>query len=78
MSPQEPRSKRLASEANLWLATVRRSGEPHLTPVWFIWVDERLWVCTTAKAVKVRNITANGAVSFALEDGNAPVTGSVG
>ena len=76
MNADGSRSKRLADEANLWLATVHPSGAPQLTPVWFTWVDERLWVCTTANAVKVRNIAANNAVSFALEDGNAPVTGS--
>ncbi len=69
------RSNRLASEANIWLALTRADGRPHLTPIWFVWVDEKVWVCTQRNAVKARIVAARPAVSFALEDGNAPVTG---
>jgi F420H(2)-dependent biliverdin reductase len=58
-----------------WFAAVRPDGRPHLTPIWFVWVDDRIWVCTQNNTVKVRNVQANPNVSIALEDGNAPITG---
>jgi F420H(2)-dependent biliverdin reductase len=69
------RAERLATEANVWFAAVRPDGRPHLTPIWFVWVDDRMWLCTQSNAVKVRNVQANPNVSIALEDGNAPITG---
>jgi len=34
--------QRLQSDANLWLATVRPDGRPHLAPVWFVFHAERM------------------------------------
>jgi F420H(2)-dependent biliverdin reductase len=69
------RAERLSTNANLWFACVRADGRPHLTPIWFVWVEERVWLCTTRDAVKARIVAARPNVSIALEDGNAPVTG---
>ncbi|HIP71175.1 MAG TPA: pyridoxamine 5'-phosphate oxidase family protein, partial [Anaerolineae bacterium] len=35
---------RLGREMTIWLATVRRDGRPHLTPLWFIWLDGKIYV----------------------------------
>ena len=67
--------KRLCTERNVWLATVRRDGSPHLTPIWFVWVDERMWVCTTSRAVKTRNVRIDPRVMVSLESGDDPVVG---
>lgn len=69
------RAERLATDRNLWFAAVRADGRPHLTPIWFVHVDDRIWLCTMAGSVKVRLVRTNPHVSVALEDGNAPVTG---
>ena len=64
---------RLDDETTIWLATVRGDGRPHLTPIWFVWVDQRVWVCTGADAVKTRNVTANPRVALSLESGSKPL-----
>jgi PPOX class probable F420-dependent enzyme len=64
---------RLLSDHNIWLATVRADGRPHLVPIWFVWTNERFYICTEGKSVKVKNIAANPCVSVSLEDGNKPV-----
>jgi F420H(2)-dependent biliverdin reductase len=69
------RAERLRAEPNIWLATSRPTGKPHLTPIWFVFVDDAVWICTGESAVKARNMAANPLVSIALEDGNAPVVG---
>ncbi len=65
--------RRLQTEQNLWLATVRRDDTPHLVPIWFVWVAGRIYLCTEADSVKVRNLVHNPQVSIALENGTQPV-----
>ena len=67
------RDERLREERNLWLATTRPDGRPHLTPIWFVWHRSRFWICTGAGAVKTRNVRATPTVVLALEDGNDPI-----
>lgn len=64
---------RLKRASNLWLATVRPNQTPHLVPVWFVWHDDKAYICTGRRSVKARNIAANARVAFALEDGNDPI-----
>ncbi|MFE0592686.1 pyridoxamine 5'-phosphate oxidase family protein [Micromonospora echinospora] len=64
---------RLGRERNVWFCTLRPDGSPHLTPVWFVHLDDQWWICTAARNRKVRNVAADPRVSLALEDGRAPV-----
>lgn len=65
----------LAKERNVWLITKRRSGPPHVTPVWFVVSGSGLtwWICTSARSVKVHNIVDQPKVALALMDGRRPV-----
>lgn len=65
--------RRLETSRNLWLATVRPNGSPHLVPIWFVWLEGKAYICTSADSVKTRNIRTNPQVAFALEDANDPV-----
>jgi len=71
----QPRSRdeRLAAARNIWIATVRPDGRPHLVPVWFVWTGANLYACISPDSVKGRNLTANPNVSLALEDGTRPL-----
>ena len=64
---------RLDDETIVWLATVRPDGRPHLTPIWFVWFDERFWICTGRDAVKTRNVIENPRVALSLQSGTAPL-----
>lgn len=64
---------RLETERNVWLATVRPDGRPHVAPVWFVYVDDRLWIGTGAGSVRVANLRSDPSFSAALEDGNRPL-----
>jgi F420H(2)-dependent biliverdin reductase len=64
---------RLNEARNVWLATARPDGRPHLAPVWFVVVDDRLWMCTGLDSVRVRNLRANPSASACLEPGDEPV-----
>lgn len=60
---------RLDTASNVWLATVRPDGRPHLIPIWFV-TDKGFWyICTGSHSVKARNLQVNPRVALALEDG---------
>lgn len=65
--------KRLETARNLWLATVRPNGAPHLVPIWFVWHADKAYLCTSIESVKARNLIHEPRVAFALEDGDDPV-----
>ena len=70
--PPEAATK-LETEKNIWVASVRPDGRPHLAPVWFAWHAGKLYLCTGPGSVKARNISQNPRVALALEDGSHPV-----
>jgi hypothetical protein len=72
MPPTPEIAGRLATERNIWLATVRANGAPHLVPIWFVWLDDQAWLCTSPKSVKARNMAREPRVMFSLENGDAP------
>lgn len=65
--------QRLHRERNIWIATVRPDGRPHMTPVWFVLWGERLVVCISDQSVKASNLSRNQHVAMALEDGSSPL-----
>ena len=68
----EQTAARLASARNIWIATVRPDGRPHLTPVWFVVAGDTVLICISARSVKAANLRANDRCTCALEDGNSP------
>ncbi len=59
---------RLGRETEIWFATVRSDGRPHLTPLWFIWLDEKIYICTPARSQKFSNMRTNQSVALSLVD----------
>jgi PPOX class probable F420-dependent enzyme len=60
-------AERLRNELILWLASVRPDGRPHLVPVWFLWEGETILIFSKPKNQKLSNVTANPAVTVALD-----------
>lgn len=65
--------ERLEREQNIWLATCRPNGRPHLAPIWFVWLDSKFYISTALESVKAKNMLNNPRASAALENGNQPV-----
>ncbi|HSM58028.1 MAG TPA: pyridoxamine 5'-phosphate oxidase family protein [Candidatus Sulfomarinibacteraceae bacterium] len=63
---------RLGRELTIWIATVREDGRPHLTPVWFVWFQNKIYFSTGSDSQKFANLYNNQNVALALPD-----TGSV-
>ena len=64
---------RLGRETTIWLATVRQDGRPHLTPLWYIWLDGRIFIATGAYSQKFVNLYHNQYISLALPDTTSPI-----
>jgi hypothetical protein len=64
---------RLRTDQNIWVGSVRLDGRPHLSPVWFVYLDDKLFICIDPNSVKARNLAANPQIVLALEAGLHPV-----
>jgi nitroimidazol reductase NimA-like FMN-containing flavoprotein (pyridoxamine 5'-phosphate oxidase superfamily) len=64
---------RLEKAHNYYLATTRRTGAPHLMPVWGIWLDDAFYFSTGTKSVKARNLRADPRCSLSTERGDQAV-----
>ena len=68
--PWRHAQERLEEARNYWIATVRPDGRPHATPVWGVWLDDRLYFDGSPETRRGRNLAQNPAVSVHLESGD--------
>lgn len=71
--PSEKALQKLGEQKVIWFSSVRADGRPHLAPIWFVWLDGKIYVSTDPRSVKSKNIRRDGHVALALEDGTSPV-----
>lgn len=71
--PTKAVTERLERERNVWMATVRKDGRPHLVPVWFVWHEGAFFIGMTVKSVKAQNLRRSPLVSLSLENGDDAV-----
>ncbi|HWQ69866.1 MAG TPA: pyridoxamine 5'-phosphate oxidase family protein [Patescibacteria group bacterium] len=53
------------------LATVDRQGQPHVVPVWHILLDGELYIETSPRSKKGRNLQANQKVALVVDGGDS-------
>lgn len=53
----------------LIMATMRKSGEPWLTPIWYVYHDGAFFVRTPARSAKIQHIKRDPRVCCMLEQG---------
>ncbi len=68
MSPEE-RDGFLREQRTCRLATVNASG-PHLSPVWFVWDGDALWVSSIVKSQRWVDIQRDPRVSVMVDAGH--------
>lgn len=61
------------SESNLArIATVKPSGAPHVSPVWYLWENNQLFIAIPRTSVKTRNIKKNNKVAVTIDSNIGP------
>ncbi len=68
--PTQRTLERLGHERNVWMASVRRDGRPHLVPVWFVWHEACFFIGMKPNSVKAKNLRGTPLVSLSLENGD--------
>jgi PPOX class probable F420-dependent enzyme len=68
MSPQELDAF-LAEERNCRMATVGKSGEPHVTPLWFVWDGTALWISSIVRSQRWTDIQRDSRVAAVVDAG---------
>jgi nitroimidazol reductase NimA-like FMN-containing flavoprotein (pyridoxamine 5'-phosphate oxidase superfamily) len=64
---------RLEKSRNYWVATTRKNGRPHVSPVWGLWFEGRIHFATDAKSLKAQNLDRDRSCSVHLESGDEVV-----
>ena len=65
--------KFLKDEKILRLATIDKTGTPHIVPVWYMYSAKKIYIGTNTNTEKAKNIKAHKKVSFCVDVGiNAP------
>ena len=70
MLPWSHVCERMQSAQNYWIGTTDPEGCPHATPVWGIWLENRLYFGGSPKTRRGRNLAGNPAVVVHLESGS--------
>ena len=69
MSPAE-RNAFLDEHRTCRVASVSPAGVPHVTPLWYLWLGERLWLYSLMRSQRWTNLMANPAVSVVIDAGD--------
>lgn len=63
-------TERMTAAQNYWIGTVSPEGHPHATPVWALWLDDKLYFGGGVTTRRNRNLVENPAVCVHLENGS--------
>jgi PPOX class probable F420-dependent enzyme len=69
MVPQELQGL-LKQRNNAIIAVNRRSGGPHVTPVWYLWDGDAFYFSITTDRAKYANIKRDPSISLIVDDGS--------
>ncbi|MER6716642.1 pyridoxamine 5'-phosphate oxidase family protein [Streptomyces sp. NPDC000877] len=73
-SPRTPAQRkadvldRLEREMDIWVATADADGVPCLVPLWFVWHEEAVWLCTRLTNATGRNLRDGRRARLAFGD----------
>lgn len=63
-------TERMTAAQNYWISTVSPNGHPHATPVWGLWLEDKLYFGGGPTTKRSRNLAENPAVCVHLESGS--------
>lgn len=66
-------SERMVAARTYWICTLSAGSQPHVRPVWGVWVDDSLFFGGGPQTRWFRNLQAKPQVSVHLEDGDQAV-----
>ncbi len=61
----------LGGARTIHVATVDAGGRPHVTPLWFVWLEGDIWVNSLIKSRRTSDLRAGSPVAVCADDGEA-------
>lgn len=58
----------LATMPNVVVATIRRDGLPQVTPNWYLWTGDEIWISTSVETAKVHNLRRDPRIVLCIDD----------
>lgn len=68
--PPEDLAHYLATQRTCRVATVDDAGRPHVSPLWFIWYEDALWLHSLTRSQRWTDLMRNPAISVVIDDGD--------
>jgi len=66
------------SKLNLQLGTVDEKGEPMVHPVWYYYMNDKIYIETSKNSQKANNIRRRNTIYFCIDDEHVPYKGARG
>jgi PPOX class probable F420-dependent enzyme len=66
---EEERDAFLTEERTCRVATVGGDGAPHVTPLWFVWDGDALWLTSIVRSQRWADLERDGRVSVVVDAG---------
>ena len=66
----DERNQFLSIERTCRVATVNGDGSPHVTPLWFVWDGESLWLTSITRSQRWENLRRDGRVAVVVDGGD--------
>ena len=66
---EEERDGFLTEERTCRVATVGGDGAPHVTPLWFVWDGDALWLTSIVRSQRWADLERDGRVSVVIDAG---------
>lgn len=57
------------------VATIRPDGYPHVTPIWYLWEDERFLLNLGKERIHVKNLRENNKIGLIIDQDYRPTQG---
>lgn len=65
--------ERLQRSHDYWVTTARGAAQPHIMPVWAVWLDDALWFSSSRASRKARDIAQGSRCAIATDNPYEPV-----
>src|SRR3954470_16886419 len=49
-------------------ATIRRDGSPHLSPIWYVWDEGKVWIIFARSRLHVRNLERDPRATICIDE----------
>lgn len=69
--PPEALNEYLTTQRTCRVATVDKDGHPNVSPLWYLWHDDALWLYSLTRSQRWTNLMRDPKVAIVVDDGDS-------